>query len=89
MPLGSIQAPVLTECSRLYPVRSGSPLRIFTRYVWHEVLSHALLGGALVSFILFATNSKDGGSRAYGVEISFYESEDHQTELGRYSNPEV
>jgi LPS export ABC transporter permease LptG/LPS export ABC transporter permease LptF len=30
-----------------------SPLRIFTRYIWKEVLSHALLGGALFTFILF------------------------------------
>ena len=30
-----------------------SPVRIFTRYIWHEVLSHALLGGALFTFILF------------------------------------
>jgi LPS export ABC transporter permease LptG/LPS export ABC transporter permease LptF len=28
-------------------------VRIFTRYVWKEVLSHALLGGALFTFILF------------------------------------
>jgi LPS export ABC transporter permease LptG/LPS export ABC transporter permease LptF len=28
-------------------------LRIFTRYIWHEVVSHALLGGALFTFILF------------------------------------
>ncbi len=28
-------------------------MRIFTRYIWHEVLSHALLGGALFTFILF------------------------------------
>ena len=28
-------------------------VRIFTRYIWHEVLSHALLGGALFTFILF------------------------------------
>ena len=27
-------------------------MRIFTRYIWHEVLSHALLGGALFTFIL-------------------------------------
>jgi len=28
-------------------------VRIFTRYIWHEVLSHAVLGGALFTFILF------------------------------------
>ncbi len=28
-------------------------MRIFTRYIWNEVLSHALLGGALFTFILF------------------------------------
>ena len=28
-------------------------MRIFTRYVWNEVLSHAFLGGALFTFILF------------------------------------
>ena len=28
-------------------------MRLFTRYVWHEVLSHALLGGSLFTFILF------------------------------------
>ncbi len=28
-------------------------MRIFTRYIWKEVLSHALLGGALFTFILF------------------------------------
>src|SRR3984885_8371099 len=28
-------------------------VRLFTRYIWHEVLSHALLGGALFTFILF------------------------------------
>jgi lipopolysaccharide export LptBFGC system permease protein LptF len=28
-------------------------LRIFTRYIWKEVLSHAVLGGALFTFILF------------------------------------
>ena len=28
-------------------------MRLFTRYIWHEVLSHALLGGALFTFILF------------------------------------
>ncbi len=28
-------------------------MRIFTRYLWKEVLSHALLGGALFTFILF------------------------------------
>ena len=28
-------------------------MRIFTRYIWSEVLSHALLGGALFTFILF------------------------------------
>jgi LPS export ABC transporter permease LptG/LPS export ABC transporter permease LptF len=28
-------------------------LRIFTRYIWSEVLSHAFLGGALFTFILF------------------------------------
>src|SRR5258708_28780319 len=33
--------------------RSGFPVRLFTRYIWHEVLSHALLGGALFTFILF------------------------------------
>jgi LPS export ABC transporter permease LptG/LPS export ABC transporter permease LptF len=27
-------------------------VRILTRYIWHEVLSHALLGGALFTFIL-------------------------------------
>ena len=28
-------------------------MRIFTRYIWKEVLSHALLGGALFTFILY------------------------------------
>ncbi len=28
-------------------------MRIFTRYIWNEVLSHAMLGGALFTFILF------------------------------------
>src|SRR3984885_10577286 len=28
-------------------------VRLFTRYIWREVLSHALLGGALFTFILF------------------------------------
>ena len=28
-------------------------MRLFTRYIWHEVLSHAFLGGALFTFILF------------------------------------
>jgi LPS export ABC transporter permease LptG/LPS export ABC transporter permease LptF len=28
-------------------------VRIFTRYIWHEVISHAFLGGALFTFILF------------------------------------
>jgi LPS export ABC transporter permease LptG/LPS export ABC transporter permease LptF len=28
-------------------------VRIFTRYIWNEVLSHSLLGGALFTFILF------------------------------------
>jgi LPS export ABC transporter permease LptG/LPS export ABC transporter permease LptF len=28
-------------------------VRIFTRYIWNEVLSHAFLGGALFTFILF------------------------------------
>jgi len=28
-------------------------VRIFARYIWNEVLSHALLGGALFTFILF------------------------------------
>jgi LPS export ABC transporter permease LptG/LPS export ABC transporter permease LptF len=28
-------------------------VRLFTRYIWHEVLSHSLLGGALFTFILF------------------------------------
>jgi len=28
-------------------------VRIFTRYIWKEVLSHALLGGALFTFILY------------------------------------
>ncbi len=28
-------------------------MRIFTRYIWNEVMSHALLGGALFTFILF------------------------------------
>ena len=28
-------------------------MRLLTRYIWHEVLSHALLGGALFTFILF------------------------------------
>jgi hypothetical protein len=28
-------------------------VRLFTRYIWHEVLSHAFLGGALFTFILF------------------------------------
>ena len=31
-------------------------MRIFTRYIWHEVLSHAFLGGALFTFILFMKN---------------------------------
>jgi LPS export ABC transporter permease LptG/LPS export ABC transporter permease LptF len=31
-------------------------VRIFTRYIWNEVLSHALLGGALFTFILFMKN---------------------------------
>ena len=31
-------------------------MRIFTRYIWNEVLSHALLGGALFTFILFMKN---------------------------------
>ncbi len=31
-------------------------MRLFTRYVWNEVLSHALLGGALFTFILFMKN---------------------------------
>ena len=28
-------------------------MRLFTRYIWSEVISHALLGGALFTFILF------------------------------------
>ena len=28
-------------------------MRLFTRYIWKEVLSHALIGGALFTFILF------------------------------------
>ncbi|MGC2404093.1 MAG: LptF/LptG family permease [Acidobacteriaceae bacterium] len=28
-------------------------MRLFVRYIWHEVLSHAFLGGALFTFILF------------------------------------
>ena len=28
-------------------------MRLFTRYIWNEVLSHAFLGGALFTFILF------------------------------------
>src|ERR1700722_18789431 len=28
-------------------------VRLFTRYIWSEVISHALLGGALFTFILF------------------------------------
>jgi LPS export ABC transporter permease LptG/LPS export ABC transporter permease LptF len=28
-------------------------VRLFSRYIWHEVLSHAFLGGALFTFILF------------------------------------
>jgi len=31
-------------------------LRILTRYIWNEVLSHAVLGGALFTFILFMKN---------------------------------
>ncbi len=31
-------------------------MRILTRYIWNEVLSHALLGGALFTFILFMKN---------------------------------
>ncbi len=31
-------------------------MRIFTRYIWNEVLSHALIGGALFTFILFMKN---------------------------------
>jgi LPS export ABC transporter permease LptG/LPS export ABC transporter permease LptF len=31
-------------------------VRLFTRYIWSEVLSHALLGGALFTFILFMKN---------------------------------
>jgi LPS export ABC transporter permease LptG/LPS export ABC transporter permease LptF len=31
-------------------------VRIFTRYIWNEVVSHALLGGALFTFILFMKN---------------------------------
>ncbi len=31
-------------------------MRIFTRYIWNEVLSHALIGGALFTFILYMKN---------------------------------
>ena len=31
-------------------------MRIFTRYIWNEVVSHALIGGALFTFILFMKN---------------------------------
>jgi LPS export ABC transporter permease LptF/LPS export ABC transporter permease LptG len=31
-------------------------VRLFTRYIWKEVLSHAVLGGALFTFILFMKN---------------------------------
>lgn len=31
-------------------------MRILTRYIWTEILSHALLGGALFTFILFMKN---------------------------------
>jgi LPS export ABC transporter permease LptG/LPS export ABC transporter permease LptF len=31
-------------------------VRIFTRYIWNEVVSHALIGGALFTFILFMKN---------------------------------
>jgi LPS export ABC transporter permease LptG/LPS export ABC transporter permease LptF len=31
-------------------------VRIFTRYIWNEVLSYALIGGALFTFILFMKN---------------------------------
>ena len=31
-------------------------MRIFTRYIWREVLSHAFLGGALFTFVLFMKN---------------------------------
>ena len=34
-------------------------MRIFTRYIWHEVLSHAFLGGALFTFVLFMKNIGD------------------------------
>jgi LPS export ABC transporter permease LptG/LPS export ABC transporter permease LptF len=34
-------------------------VRIFTRYIWHEVLSHAFLGGALFTFVLFMKNIGD------------------------------
>jgi LPS export ABC transporter permease LptG/LPS export ABC transporter permease LptF len=32
------------------------PVRLLTRYIWNEVLSHAVLGGALFTFILFMKN---------------------------------
>jgi lipopolysaccharide export LptBFGC system permease protein LptF len=31
-------------------------VRILTRYIWKEVLSHALLGGVLFTFVLFMKN---------------------------------
>ena len=31
-------------------------MRIVTRYIWSEVFTHALLGGALFTFVLFMTN---------------------------------
>jgi LPS export ABC transporter permease LptG/LPS export ABC transporter permease LptF len=34
-------------------------VRIFTRYIWNEVLSHAFLGGALFTFVLFMKNIGD------------------------------
>jgi LPS export ABC transporter permease LptG/LPS export ABC transporter permease LptF len=34
-------------------------VRIFTRYIWREVLSHAFLGGALFTFVLFMKNIGD------------------------------
>ena len=53
-------------------------MRIFTRYIWNEVLSHAFLGGALFTFILYM---KYVGQLLEMAARNSARSEEHTSEL--------
>src|SRR6202789_3284733 len=45
--------PIHCPCPPCYPAVSASPMRILTRYILREVTSHALIGAAIFTFVLF------------------------------------